>query len=219
MSLKNSKSQTEILESSRIALINVETNPIIQPLMEELGYNTTKVDEGISLLNEAKTQFNKNHTLEDTRAKAYKTFNDKKVQIETKYSKDRKKVKIVFKADILVLKELGVKGIIPKSYVKWLETVNQFYNTLNTQPDILSKLATLKITQQEVTEVLAELNELENLRAAYIQTKGNAQNETKTKNIAFKSLEKYMSDFFAVARIALENEPQLLEALGKLVKG
>lgn len=219
MSLKNSKSQTEILESSRIALINVETNPIIQPLMEELGYNTTKVDEGISLLNEAKTQFNKNNTLEDTRAKAYKAFNDKKVQIETKYSKDRKKVKIVFKADTLVLKELGVKGIIPKSYVKWLETVNQFYNTLNTQPDILSKLATLKVTQQEVTEVLAELNELENLRAAYIQAKGNAQNETKTKNIAFKSLEKYMSDFFAVARIALENEPQLLEALGKLVKG
>ncbi len=42
--------------------------------------------------------------------------------------------------------------------------------------------------------------------------------ESITKNKAFKDLEKYMSSFYAVARIALENEPQLLESLGKLVK-
>ncbi|ARV15143.1 hypothetical protein [Polaribacter sp. SA4-12] len=218
MPLKNSKSQTEILESSRIALTNVEENLVIKSLMEELGYNTAKIDEGKTILNEAKAQFNNNQTLEDTRAKAYKAFDDEKTNIETKYAKDRKKAKIVFKQDTLVLKELGIKGIIPKSYVKWLETVNLFYNTLNSQPDILTKLAAIKINQLQVTEILAELTELENLRAAYILAKGNAQNETKTKNIAFKSLDKYMSDFFAVARIALELEPQLLEALGKIVK-
>ena len=218
MALKNSKSQTEILESSKIALTNVETNPIIKPLMEDLGYNTAKIDEGKALLNQAKTQFNSNQALEDKRAQAYKAFEEAKTSIEVKYAKDRKKAKIVFRQNTLVLKELGIKGIVPKSYVKWLETVNLYYNTLNTQPNILNQLATLQITQQHVTDLLAELNELENLRATYIQAKGNAQNATKTKSKAFKDLEKYMSDFFAVARIALESEPQLLEALGKLVK-
>lgn len=218
MALKNSKSQTEILESSRIALTNVETDPIIKPLMEDLGYNTVKIAEGKALLNETKTQFLSNQTLEDKRAQAYKAFEDSKVNIETKYAKDRKKAKIVFKEEALVLRELGIKGIVPKSYVKWLETVNLFYNTSNTQPSILNQLATLQITQQHVTDLLAALNELENLRATYIQAKGNAQNATKTKNKSFKDLEKYMSDFFAIARIALENESQLLEALGKIVK-
>jgi hypothetical protein len=218
MALKNSNSQTEILEISRIALQNVETNPIIKPLMEALGYNTAKIDAGKALLNEAKTQFNTNKSLEDARANAYKDFEDLKTTIEAKYSKDRKKAKIIYKQDTLVLKELGIKGIIPKSYVKWLETVNLFYNLLNTDADILAKLAPLQVTQEHVTALIADLNSLEDLRAAYIQAKGNAQNATKTKNKAFKYLEKWMSDFYAVARLALEDEPQLLESLGKLVK-
>jgi hypothetical protein len=218
MALKNSNSQTEILEISRIALQNVETNPIIKPLMEALGYNTAKIDAGKALLNEAKTQFNTNKSLEDARANAYKDFEDLKTAIEAKYSKDRKKAKIIYKQDALVLKELGIKGIIPKSYVKWLETVNLFYNLLNTDAAILAKLAPLQVTQEHVTALIADLNTLEDLRAAYIQAKGNAQNATKTKNKAFKDLEKWMSDFYAVARLALEDEPQLLESLGKLVK-
>lgn len=218
MALKNSNSQTEILEISRIALQNVETNPIIKPLMEALGYNTAKIDAGKALLNEAKTQFNTNKSLEDSRANAYKDFEDLKIAIEAKYSKDRKKAKIIFKQDALVLKELGIKGIIPKSYVKWLETVNLFYNLLNTNAAILAKLAPLQVTQEHVTALIADLNTLEDLRAAYIQAKGNAQNATKTKNKAFKDLEKWMSDFYAVARLALEDEPQLLESLGKIVK-
>ena len=218
MALKNTRSQTEILESCRIALQNVETNPLIKPLMEALGYNTTKIDEGKAILNNAKTLYNQNQELEDARGKAYQTFEEKRVAIDLKYATDRKKAKIIFKTDPLILKELGLKGALPRTYVKWLETVSLFYNTLNTQTEVLAKLATLQVTAQSVTDQLAAINELENLRAAYIQTKGNGQNATKTKNKAFKDLEKWMSDFYAVARLALEGEPQLLESLGKLVK-
>ncbi|WP_439130293.1 hypothetical protein [Polaribacter sp.] len=82
----------------------------------------------------------------------------------------------------------------------------------------MAKLASLLITAAHVTAQLEAIQTLEDLRAAYIQTKGNAQNATKTKNNAFKQLEKWMSNFYAVAKIALEGEPQLLESLGKLVK-
>tara|TARA_R110001606_G_scaffold153848_1_gene295323 strand:- start:204 stop:863 length:660 start_codon:yes stop_codon:yes gene_type:complete len=218
MALKNTRSQTEILESCRIALQNVETNPVIKPLMEALGYNTTKIDEGKAILNNAKTLYIQNQELEDARGKAYQTFEEKRVAIDLKYATDRKKAKIIFKTDPLILKELGLKGALPRTYVKWLETVSLFYNTLNTQTEVLAKLATLQVTTQSVTDQLAAINELEDLRAAYIQAKGNAQNATKTKNKAFKDLEKWMSDFYAVARIALEGEPQLLESLGKFVK-
>lgn len=218
MALKNPRSQTEILEVSRIALENVETNPIIKPLMEALGYDTAKIDEGKAFLNEAKNQYLENQQIEDAKLKAYKTFEDKRIEIDTNYAKSRKKAKVIFKDDALVLRELGLVGSVPKSYVKWLEKVSLFYNTLNAQPDLLNKLSVLQITEQYITEQLAAINELENLRAEYIQAKGNSQNATKTKNKAFRTLEKWMSDFYAVARIALEDEPQLLESLGKLVR-
>ncbi|MCI2229129.1 hypothetical protein MC378_08120 [Polaribacter sp. MSW13] len=218
MALKNSNSQAEILEVSRIALQNVQTNPIIKPLMEEMGYNTAKIDEGKNLLELAKEQFNTHQIIEDAKAKAYQEFEDLRLEIEAKYAKDRKKAKIVFRKEILTFKELGLKGILPKSYVKWLETVNKFYNLINTDATLLTKLETLQVTQQHVTEIISQINNLENLRANYIQSKGNMQNATKVKNAAFKSLEEWISEFYAVARIALEEEPQLLESLGKQVK-
>ena len=218
MALKNTRSQTEILESCRIALQNVETNPTIKPLMEALGYNTAKIDAGKALLSSAKTLYIQNQELEDTKLKAYQSFEEKRVEIDLKYAKDRKKAKIIFKTDPIILKELGLKGSLPRTYVKWVETVTLFYNTLTKQPAILSQLAALQITETYVTEMLAALEGLEVLRADYIQTKGNAQNATKTKNKAFAVLDKWMSAFYGIARIALEDEPQLLESLGKTVK-
>lgn len=218
MALKTPRSQSEILEVTRIALHNVETNPVIKPLMEELGYNTTKIGEGKALLTEAKNQFLQNQQIEDSKLKAYKLFENKRIEIDATYGKDRKKSKIIFKNDTLVLKELGLTGSVPKSYVKWLETISLFYNTLNAQANLVSQLTVVQITSQSVTETLAAINELESLRAAYIQSKGNAQNATKTKNNAFVKLEKYMSNFYAMARITLDEEPQLLESLGKIIK-
>jgi len=42
--------------------------------------------------------------------------------------------------------------------------------------------------------------------------------QPKEKEKTFKDLEKWMGFFFAIARIALEDEPQLLESLGKFVR-
>ncbi|NLT49572.1 MAG: hypothetical protein GXX85_01480, partial [Ignavibacteria bacterium] len=47
---------------------------------------------------------------------------------------------------------------------------------------------------------------------------GESEDATKEKDAAFAKMDKWMSDFYAVARIALEDKPQLLEALGKIVK-
>lgn len=179
MALKNPRSQSEILEATRITLHNVETNPVIKPLMEELGYNTTKIDEGKALLKETKNQFLQNQQIEDSKLKAYKLFENKRIEIDATYGKDRKKSKIIFKNNTLVLKELALTGSVPKSYVKWLETISLFYNTLNAQPNLVSQLTVVQITTQSVTEALAAINELESFRAAYIQSKGNAQNATK----------------------------------------
>jgi hypothetical protein len=40
----------------------------------------------------------------------------------------------------------------------------------------------------------------------------------KNKDTAFAKLDDWMSEFYAVPRIGLEDNPQLLESLGKVVK-
>lgn len=218
MALVNQRSQSEILESARFALQNVESNPIIQPLMAAVGYDTVKINEGKALLNTAQTQFDVNRGLDDTKARVSKAYDEKRTEIEALFTKDRSKAKLVFVDNATALRELGLVGKIPRTLVKWLESVDLFYNTLNSQPDLVTQLNKFQIDTAHVTDALTALATLEQLRGERLQQKGVAQNATKVKNKAFKDLEKWMGTFFAYARLALANEPQLLESLGKLVR-
>ncbi|WP_445749382.1 hypothetical protein [Polaribacter sp.] len=218
MAQKKSFSQPEMLEISKIALQNVESNQIIKPLMEALGYNSAKISEGTSILQNTRAKFDESQLMDDNKSKAYKVFEEKRLAVNTVYAKDRKKARIILTNDSLALKALGLVGVVPKNYVSWLENINLFYNTLNNQPDLAQKLLVVQITPTHIADQLAGIAEVESLRAARVQSDGIAQNATKTKNNAFKELEKWMGAFFAIARIALEDEPQLLESLGKFVK-
>lgn len=51
-----------------------------------------------------------------------------------------------------------------------------------------------------------------------LREKGESQDATKLKDTAFIELDDWMSEFYVVAKIALEDNPQLLESLGKFVR-
>ena len=58
---------------------------------------------------------------------------------------------------------------------------------------------------------------LESARAEYKREVGESQDATKQKDAALSKLEDFMSEFYAIAAIALEDRPQLLESLSKQV--
>lgn len=51
-----------------------------------------------------------------------------------------------------------------------------------------------------------------------MKEKGESQDATKLKDTAFGELDDWMREFYAVAKIALEDNPQLLESLEKFVR-
>ena len=65
---------------------------------------------------------------------------------------------------------------------------------------------------------LAAITEMENLRAEYLKEVGESQEATKAKDEAFAKVNDWMSEFFAVAKIAMEDKPQLLGSLVILVR-
>ena len=218
MAQKKSSTQAEILEISKIALQNVESNATIKSLMEALGYTSAKISEGVSILQNTRTKFDENQTLDDNKLKAFKTFEEKRLAVNALYAKDRKKARIILRDDALTIKELGLIGEVSKNYVKWLETISLFYNVLNSQSALAQQLEVVQITPAHIASQLAGIAEVESLRAARTLSDGIAQNATKIKDKAFKDLEKWMGTFFAYAKITLADEPQLLESLGKFVR-
>ena len=212
-------SEANLLEQYRIALENAENQSEIAAVMADLGYESKVIGEGKTLLSKTRTAYDLNNTEDDETSAAYADFSDKKEQLEDTFTLHRKKAKVVFRNDALTAERLAVSEAMPRTYIKWLEKVKKFYSTASTDEEIQKKLARLKITATDLTAANASIVALEAARAEYLKEKGESQNATQTKNAAFAKMDDWMSEFYAVAKIGLEDNPQLLEALGKTVKG
>jgi hypothetical protein len=218
MASRTKLTDAETLELYRVALDNAENQTEIASIMAELGYDSTVIGAGKALLEETRKAYDLNKTEDDETSAAYAAFSSKKEQLENTYNIHRKKAKVVFRNDSLTADKLAISGAMPRTYIKWLESAKKFYSVSSTDTDIQSKLARLKISAEDLTAANTAISALETARAEYLKEKGESQDATKAKDSAFAKIDDWMSEFYAVARIGLEDNPQLLEALGKIVK-
>ncbi len=218
MATKRTTSEVVILEQYRVSLENVENQSVIAAAMSELGFTTEVITEGKALLATTRQAFYSNKTEDDETNAAYAAFASKRTQLADTYSMHRKKAKVVFRSSPLICEKLGISQAMPKTYQRWLESVRKFYNTAITEADVQVMLARLRVTPEELTATQNLIGELEATRADYLREKGESQDATQIKDAAISQMDDWMSEFYAVARIALDDHPQLLEVLGKLVK-
>ena len=102
--------------------------------------------------------------------------------------------------------------------MKFLEAVKKFYSEALKDESIQTKLARLAITPSDLSATATLIMEMEEARTDYYREKGESQDATKRKDLAFAEMEDWMSEFYANAKIGLEDNPQLLESLAKFVR-
>ncbi len=213
-----SKSEGQLIETYRVSLANVENQPEIATTMAEYGYDLTVVSKGRGLLETTIQAFSFNQQEDNETIQARSDFDAKVNLMNEKYGSHRKKAKVAFRKDEVTLKQLGLTGSYSRAYVKWIATMKTFYNGVVSNAAHLAKILVFKITEDEITACITEINALETTRTLYLKEVGESQEATKAKDKALAELEEWMSDFYAVAKIAMEDKPQLLESLGLLVR-
>lgn len=218
MATKRTFSEAETLEQYRVALENVTTQTEIATIMAEFGYDETTLTEGKNLLAKTREAFDFNKKEDDETSEAYNDFATQKENLAKTYSLHRKKAKVIFRKDPTTQSKLALTGSLPTAYIKWLEVVKKFYTVVTNDTDLQTKLLRLKITTEEINNTTQQITNLELARATYLQEKGESQDATKAKDKAFSEIDDWMSEFYAVAKIALEDNPQLLESIGKFVR-
>ena len=88
-----------------------------------------------------------------------------------------------------------------------LEDIEAFYKEFKAKPDLLTPLNKLKITDEHIETPLTTLANVKQAKAAYILEKGESQQATKDKDTAFAAFEKWVREFYAITKIALEDKP------------
>ena len=70
----------------------------------------------------------------------------------------------------------------------------------------------------ELTQNQASIEALIALRNRRIRMKGEAEEATHNRNLRIQALRAWLKEFYGIARIALQDSPQLMEVLGVMVK-
>lgn len=218
MATRPKHSEAETLEQYRVALENVVNQAQIATIMAEFGYDTDVITEGKTIWQTSYDAYIFNKTEDDETTEASTNFKTAKAELASTYNLHRKKSKVIFRKDALTLEKLGIKGRLPQSYIKWLEVAKKFYTVSLADSAIQAKLVRLKITSEDLSAVNTLVSDLETARSIYLREKGESQDATKAKDQALANIDDWMSEFYAVAEIALEDHPQLLESLSKVVK-
>ncbi|TLX78283.1 hypothetical protein E9993_00985 [Labilibacter sediminis] len=217
--MKNYLTESEILELYRVSLENALNQREIFSSLSELGYDSERIGQGRDLLAKTLKAYSDNKDEDDESSEAYSVFVKDKSELEAQYRIHRKKSKVVFRKDALMCERLGITGVIPKSYVKKIESIKKYYSIVSGDEAVQAQLERLKVLPEEVSGAQTLIDKLEMSRLNYLKERGESQDATQIKDAAFVVMDDWMSEFYAVARIALEDRPQLLEALGKVVKG
>lgn len=218
MASRTKLTDSSALEMYRIALDNAINQPIIASEMSELGYDSEEIAKGKIIWSLTRKAFDANKIEDDETNEVYANFDNKRTLLDDIFTMHRKKAKVVFRNDALTADKLGISKGNARTYLKWVESVKNFYSVAIANAEIQAKLSRLKITPEDLTASNNLIAEMETARSLYLQEKGESQEATQIKDEAIYQIDDWMSEFFAVAKIALEDKPQLLEALGKIVR-
>lgn len=218
MAFRPKKKDADTLQLYMVALGNAESQPGVAQALEEIGYDSEILNQGKQLLSETRLAFEECNSNKAFKLSESKVFYSKMRSLNTIYNRHRKTAKLVFMDDPKTAEKLAITGSAPKMIASRIEAIKLFYKVIEANEDIQTELSKLNFTSDEINKGHVKIEEVELALRMKMKIKGESQNSTKAKEAAFARMNAWMSKFYGVARLGLENEPQLLESIGKVVK-
>ncbi|MEM8505804.1 MAG: hypothetical protein AAF716_21955 [Cyanobacteria bacterium P01_D01_bin.1] len=210
------RSIDSFLSDAQLAIDNSLNNPKILGYVKDFGYSTERIQKGKALYNSAMTaqlaqtaeaggQISASQAVGEAWAKAKKT-----------YMRLVKVARVALKQNAGAAAQLALGGRRKGSLSGWLAQANQFYKNALSDKAILSALKEFGITEAKLKAGLNEVKAVEAANLVQEKEKGEAQAATQKRDKALDELQDWLSDYLAIAKVALEEDPQLLEGLGVL---
>jgi hypothetical protein len=195
-------------------ILGVSNSPEIQTKMTAFGYTPEKIAQGQSLLDKAKR-------LTTAQVGNYGDQYAASDEVDRLWSEKYaismvtvKVIRVAFKDRPDLLVKFRVTGPRKRSLSGWLNDVRIMYDNILETPEALTVLAQYGYSPERLATERDAVNEVEALHSKRLGEKSEAQQSTVERDKAIDELCNWFSDFRAIARIALYDAPQQLEALG-----
>lgn len=208
----------ELIVKAGIGINNSLQNRELQQMLAVFGITEEKLNVGKGLLDEAAALNNQQTKETGDWRQATDDLGAKTDAAFAPYITLVKVARIAFAQEPGAWTALGLAGDRKRSQSGLLAQLNQFYTNLSGNTEWLEKMAGYGITAEKLAVAKALALEAEEALNRQKVEMGEAQDATLRRDRAADTLQEWYSDFIAIARIALEDNPQYLEMLGIVKK-
>ncbi|MCP4429147.1 MAG: hypothetical protein GY803_32070 [Chloroflexi bacterium] len=202
------------LQLARLGIENGQSVPEIAAALAVYGFDAAKMQIGADLLTAAvdlhavqKQEYSEQYA-------ATSALNEARAAADKVYSTHRKLAKLALRDEPEAQKALLLHERKKGALDPWLGQAGIFYKNALGNQEALTALGRYNITTELLTAAQAAVVQVAHLNAAQEQERSEAQRATQERDAALDALHEWYSEFRALARIALADDPQLLEALG-----
>lgn len=210
-----SRKLAEQIRACRTLIDNSLNHQGIRTALTDFGYPLQNIDKGKALFE----KFMMLHGLQSDQYGAKLNATDTVLSdlqlLKTTYQEHRTLARLAFNEDRGLQNALKLNTRTPKERAAFVDQVANFYNK------IIHHQAGLKrygVTKAELEQAQAMVNALIQSQQQQSQKMGEAQSATQQRNQALKDLQRWVKGYKAILQVALEDDPQLLEVVGILVK-
>jgi hypothetical protein len=199
-------------------ILGAQNNSEIRSRMSVYGYTPERISEGRRLLDEVTglmsaqvEEYGEQYVATDDLGKRWKST-------YANYMITVKVVRVAFNGQPELLQGFNATGKRNRSLSGWLRDARILYINLLNSPEAITVMGNFGYSREKLNAELEDVNEVENLHSRQLSEKSSAQQATLDRDTAFDTLYKWYGDFRAIAKVAMFDKPQLLEALGIIIK-
>lgn len=204
------------LDRAELAIEGTLGNPDILKVTAGYGFDRKRMLEGQSLLRQTRTLISVGSQKKREQKDASKALKrDSQLAWKT-YVHHVAVARLMVDIDSGLWKKLQLGGARKSTYAGWLEQAGKFYNDLLQDE---ASLTMIKFSPEEMAQAQAMIEAVRAARQIHKNCKGHTQHSTKAYQQSLTALNAWVKRFFKVANVALEDQKQMLEALGMVVKG
>lgn len=208
------KDMEQLLGRADLALTNAKEVKEINNYLKEYRYDEARLQEGRELYEKADKLYHQKQTKYGGWKHNIILVEQARKELNERYRVDLEVARVAFRKEKEVLSKLDGRGTRKVSLSGWMKQVNVFYSNALSDREIQERLADFGLGEEKLAAGKELVEKLEEAVSRKEAAKGEAQRATKERDRALLELRGWLADFRRIARLALREDPQLIEALG-----
>jgi hypothetical protein len=202
------------LAQAQLAINNTIADADLSAALAKYGYTAERLRQGAALRDSARIHYQRQKSEYGNLLAARDAFDTAQRQAQATYMRQVKVARVALKHDRGALQTLNLAAQRKRTLYDWLAQAQQFYANALGAPSILDRLAAFGISEALLAEGQRQIEAVAASNAARQRRLGAARDATRARDEAIAALDSWMSDFVKIARVALQDRPQLLEKIG-----